>query len=117
MALRRVVVTGLGALTPLGNDVQTSWKNLVDGVSGAARITRFDPEKFKTQFACEVKGFDATEYLDRKDARKMDLFTQYAVVTSEMALRDAGLSTEDGSSTQTEVVSYGDRGLEVSKPS
>ena len=97
MALRRVVVTGLGALTPLGNDVQTSWKNLVDGVSGAARITRFDPEKFKTQFACEVKGFDATEYLDRKDARKMDLFTQYAVVTSEMALRDAGLSTEDGS--------------------
>ena len=90
-------MTGLGALTPLGNDVQTSWKNLVDGVSGAARITRFDPEKFKTQFACEVKGFDATEYLDRKDARKMDLFTQYAVVTSEMALRDAGLSTEDGS--------------------
>ena len=90
-------MTGLGALTPLGNDVQTSWKNLVDGVSGAARITRFDPEKFKTQFACEVKGFDATEFLDRKDARKMDLFTQYAVVTSEMALRDAGLSTEDGS--------------------
>ena len=69
----------------------------MDGVSGAARITRFDPEKFKTQFACEVKGFDATEFLDRKDARKMDLFTQYAVVTSEMALRDAGLSTEDGS--------------------
>ena len=90
-------MTGLGALTPLGNDVQTSWKNLVDGVSGAARITRFDPEKFKTQFACEVKGFDATEFLDRKDARKMDMFTQYAVVTSEMALRDAGLSTEDGS--------------------
>jgi 3-oxoacyl-[acyl-carrier-protein] synthase II len=94
--LRRVVVTGLGALTPVGNDVTTSWTNLVNGVSGAARITKFDPEHFKTQFACEVKGFEVGEYIDRKDARKMDLFTQYAVVTAEMALKDAGLSVEEG---------------------
>jgi 3-oxoacyl-[acyl-carrier-protein] synthase II len=89
-------VTGLGALTPLGNDVDTFWANLVQGVSGAARITRFDPENFKTQFACEVKDFDPTPWMDRKDHRKMDLFTQYAVVTAEMALKDAGLSVEAG---------------------
>jgi len=94
--LRRVAVTGLGALTPLGNDVDTFWANLVQGVSGAARITRFDPENFKTQFACEVKDFDPTPWMDRKDHRKMDLFTQYAVVTAEMALKDAGLSVEAG---------------------
>jgi len=94
--LRRVVVTGLGALTPVGNDVTTSWTNLVNGVSGAGRITKFDPEHFKTQFACEVKGFEVGEFIDRKDARKMDLFTQYAVVTAEMALKDAGLSVEEG---------------------
>lgn len=96
MELRRVAVTGLGALTPLGNDVDTFWANLVQGVSGAARITRFDPENFKTQFACEVKDFDPTLWMDRKDHRKMDLFTQYAVVTAEMALKDAGLSVEAG---------------------
>ena len=96
MELRRVAVTGLGALTPLGNDVDTFWANLVQGVSGAARITRFDPENFKTQFACEVKDFDPTPWMDRKDHRKMDLFTQYAVVTAEMALKDAGLSVEAG---------------------
>ena len=89
-------MTGLGALTPLGNDVDTFWANLVQGVSGAARITRFDPENFKTQFACEVKDFDPTPWMDRKDHRKMDLFTQYAVVTAEMALKDAGLSVEAG---------------------
>lgn len=89
-------MTGLGALTPLGNDVDTFWANLVQGVSGAARITRFDPENFKTQFACEVKDFDPTLWMDRKDHRKMDLFTQYAVVTAEMALKDAGLSVEAG---------------------
>ena len=96
MELRRVAVTGLGALTPLGNDVSTFWANLVQGTSGAAPITRFDASKFKTQFACEVKGFDASEWIHRKDSRKMDLFTQYAVVTAEMALNDAGLSVEEG---------------------
>ena len=96
MELRRVAVTGLGALTPLGNDVSTFWANLVQGVSGAAPITRFDATNFKTQFACEVKDFDPSEWIHRKDSRKMDLFTQYAVVTAEMALKDAGLSVEEG---------------------
>lgn len=96
MELRRVAVTGLGAITPLGNDVQTFWANAVQGVSGAAPITRFDATNFKTQFACEVKDFDPSEWIHRKDSRKMDLFTQYAVVTAEMALKDAGLSVEAG---------------------
>jgi len=91
MELKRVVVTGLGAITPLGNTVEAFWSGLVSGASGAARITKFDPENFKTQFACEVKGFDVNEFIDRKDARKMDLFAQYAVVSSDEALRDAGL--------------------------
>ncbi|MGB1576489.1 MAG: beta-ketoacyl synthase N-terminal-like domain-containing protein, partial [Flavobacteriales bacterium] len=76
MELRRVAVTGLGALTPLGNDAKTSWTNLVQGVSGAAPITRFDATNFKTQFACEVKDWDVSEFLDRKESRKMDLFAQ-----------------------------------------
>lgn len=91
MELKRVVVTGLGAITPLGNTVDAFWSGLVSGKSGAARITKFDPENFKTQFACEVKGFDVSEFIDRKEARKMDLFAQYAVVSSDEALRDAGL--------------------------
>jgi 3-oxoacyl-[acyl-carrier-protein] synthase II len=91
MELKRVVVTGLGALTPLGNDPETFWKNLVRGVSGAAEITRFDPTKFKTQFACEVKGFNVLDHIHRREARRMDLFTQFAVVSSDQALKDAGL--------------------------
>ena len=83
-------------MTPLGNDVQSFWANLVQGQSGAAPITRFDATNFKTQFACEVKDFDPSEWIHRKDSRKMDLFTQYAVVTAEMALKDAGLSAEEG---------------------
>ncbi|MGB1122789.1 MAG: beta-ketoacyl synthase N-terminal-like domain-containing protein, partial [Flavobacteriales bacterium] len=74
MELKRVVVTGLGAITPLGNDMPTYWKGLVNGVSGAARITKFDATNFKTQFACEVKDWDVSEFLDRKESRKMDLF-------------------------------------------
>ena len=81
MNLRRVVVTGIGALTPIGNTAQEYWQGLSNGVSGAAPITRFDAEKFKTKFACEVKGFEPTDYIDRKEARKMDRFTQYAMVT------------------------------------
>lgn len=91
MELKRVVVTGLGALTPIGNDVDSYWQALLAGKSGAARITRFDPEKFKTQFACEVKDFDVKEYIDRKEARRMDRFTQYALVTAEQAVTDSGL--------------------------
>lgn len=94
MELKRVVVTGLGAITPLGNDPKTYWDNLIQGVSGAAPITRFDTTNFKTKFACEVKGFDAQEFIHRRDARRMDLFTQYAVVSSMQALDDAGVIAE-----------------------
>lgn len=91
MQLKRVVVTGLGALTPIGNSKDEYWKNLVAGVSGAAPITHFDASLFKTQFACEVKKFNVEDFLDRKEARKMDAFTQYAMVSSEEALKDSGL--------------------------
>jgi 3-oxoacyl-[acyl-carrier-protein] synthase II len=95
MELKRVVVTGLGAITPLGNDPTTYWNNLIQGVSGAAPITRFDTSNFKTQFACEVKGFVAEDFLHRRDARRMDLFTQYAVVSAKQALDDAGIVAEN----------------------
>lgn len=92
--MRRVVVTGLGALTPIGNTVPTYWDALCKGTSGAAPITRFDAEKFKTQFACEVKNFDATEYMHRRDARRLDPFSQYAIVASDEAIADSGLDME-----------------------
>jgi 3-oxoacyl-[acyl-carrier-protein] synthase II len=91
MAMRRVVVTGLGALTPIGNTSTAYWQGLVGGVSGANLITRFDASKFKTQFACEVKNFKVEDFIDRKEARKMDPFCHYAVVTSDEAMADAGL--------------------------
>lgn len=94
MELKRVVITGLGALTPLGNNVNDYWKGLVNGVSGAAPITQFDASKFKTQFACEVKGFDPNDHFDRKEARKLDLFSQYAMVAADEAIIDAGLNFE-----------------------
>ena len=94
MELKRVVVTGLGALTPLGNTVEEFWANLVAGKSGAAPITRFDASKFKTQFACEVKNFDGNEYFDRKEARKLDLYAQYALVTATQAVEDSGMDVE-----------------------
>jgi len=94
MELKRVVVTGLGALTPLGNTVTDYWNGLVNGVSGAAPITRFDASKFKTQFACEVKGYNPEDHFDRKEARKMDLFSQFAMVTADQAVRDAGLDSD-----------------------
>ncbi len=94
MELKRVVVTGLGALTPLGNTVSEYWNGLANGVSGAAPITRFDASKFKTQFACEIKGYDPEKYFDRKEARKMDLFTQFALVVAEEAVQDANLTEE-----------------------
>jgi 3-oxoacyl-[acyl-carrier-protein] synthase II len=92
MELKRVVITGLGALTPLGKNVTEYWNGLINGVSGAAPITRFDASKFKTQFACEVKGYDAEDYFDRKEARKMDLFSQFAMVTADQAVHDAGIN-------------------------
>ena len=95
MQLKRVVVTGLGALTPLGNNVQEYWNGLSNGVSGAGPITRFDADKFKTRFACEVKNFDPLDHIDRKEARKMDPYTHYAMVVAEEAVKDAGL-TENG---------------------
>ncbi|MFC2081007.1 beta-ketoacyl-ACP synthase II [Bacteroidota bacterium] len=94
MELRRVVITGLGALTPIGNNIPEYWDGLKNGVSGSDFITHFDAEKFKTRFACEVKNFDPSEHFDRKESRKMDLFTQYAMVTVEEAFKDSGLDLE-----------------------
>ena len=94
MELKRVVVTGLGALTPVGNNVAETWENLVNGVSGAGPITHFDASKFKTQFACEVKNFNPNEHLDRKEARKMDLYTQYAIVAAKEAIEDSAMDLE-----------------------
>ena len=90
-SIRRVVVTGLGAITPLGNTAPAYWEGLRTGTSGAATITRFDPAKFKTRFACEVKDYNPDTYFDRKEHRKMDLFTQFAVIAADEAIADAGL--------------------------
>ena len=94
MELKRVVVTGLGAVTPVGNNVEETWKNLVEGVSGAAPITQFDCSMFKTQFACEVKGLNVNEWIDRKEARKMDRYTQLALVSAAQAVKDSGMDLE-----------------------
>ncbi|MDA0380361.1 MAG: beta-ketoacyl-ACP synthase II [Bacteroidetes bacterium] len=91
MELKRVVVAGIGALTPIGNNLQDYWKNLVMGVSGAAPITHFDTSEFKTKFACELKNFDAAEYLDRRELRRLDEFSQYAIIAADEAIKDAGL--------------------------
>lgn len=95
MELKRVVVTGMGALTPLGNSVTEFWNNLRNGVSGCDFITGFDASKFKTRFACEIKNFDPTNFLDRKEARKLDRFTQVAVVASDQAVMDAGIDEKN----------------------
>jgi len=95
MELKRVVVTGMGALTPLGNTVDEYWTGLVNGVSGADMITLFDASKFRTKFACEVKNFDPVQFLDKKEARKIDRFTQLALVASDQAMTDAGLNKEN----------------------
>lgn len=94
MQLKRVVVTGLGALTPIGNNIEEYWNALVSGASGAAPITHFDASKSKTRFACEVKNFNPTDFINRKDARKMDKFTQYAMVASDEAIADSNLDLE-----------------------
>jgi 3-oxoacyl-[acyl-carrier-protein] synthase II len=94
MQLKRVVVTGLGAITPIGNDVKSFWDGLVQGKSGAAPITLFDASQFKTQFACEVKGFDVEDFISRKDARKMDRFTHFAMVAADEALVNSGIDLD-----------------------
>ena len=104
MKLKRVVVTGLGALTPIGNNVNEYWEGLVNGVSGAAPITYFDASKFKTRFACELKNFNVTDFINRKDARKMDRFTQYAMVASDEAIIDSELDLEKEDSTRIGVI-------------
>lgn len=95
MELKRVVVTGLGALTPIGNNIQEYWDGLVNGKSGSAPITYFDPSKFKTQFACELKGYNPEDYFDRKEARKLDRFAQYALISSDEAIKDSGIDLDN----------------------
>ena len=104
MSLRRVVVTGLGALTPIGNDISSYWDGLISGKSGADLITYFDTSKFKTQFACELKGFDPLNYLERKEARKLDKFAQYAIVCSDEAIKDSGLDFDKVERTRVGVI-------------
>ena len=95
MQTKRIVVTGIGTLNPLGNNLETYWDNLIKGVSGADMITQFDASKFKTRFACEIKGFDPTEFMDRKEARKLDRFAQIALVASDQAVIDAGITKDN----------------------
>jgi 3-oxoacyl-[acyl-carrier-protein] synthase II len=95
MLTKRIVVTGIGTLNPLGNNLSEYWDNLVNGVSGADMATQFDASKFKTKFACEIKGFDATNFMDRKEARKLDRFSQIALVASDQAVIDAGITKEN----------------------
>src|ERR1017187_4135246 len=94
MELKRVVVTGLGAITPIGNTVADYWNSLINGVSGAAPTVRFNASKFKTQFACEVKGFKPEDYFDRKEARKLDAYSQYGLAAAHQAFLDSGLEKE-----------------------
>ncbi|MBR2154476.1 MAG: beta-ketoacyl-ACP synthase II [Bacteroidaceae bacterium] len=104
MELKRVVVTGIGAITPLGLTVEETWKNIKAGKSGAAPITHFDASQFKTQFACEVKGFDSAEYIDRKESRKMDIYTQYALAAAKQAITDSGIAGENVDKNEVGVV-------------
>ena len=104
MELKRVVVTGMGAITPLGNSLNDYWNGLINGVSGADMITLFDASKFKTKFACEIKGFEATDFLEKKEARKIDRFTQTALVASDQAVQDAGINKENVNTDRVGVV-------------
>src|SRR5215472_5394563 len=101
---RRVVITGLGAVTPVGLDVAATWAGLLAGCSGAGPITRFDPDGFETRIACEVKGFDPSRYLDRKEARHMDRFTHLAVAATHEALHDAGLEITPGNADEVGII-------------
>ena len=104
MNLKRVVVTGLGSLTPIGNDLASTWQAMLDGVSGAGPITRFDPTNFKCKIACEVKGYDPTKYFDRKEIKKLDLFSQYGLIASEEAINDSGLNDDNVDKSRVGVI-------------
>lgn len=104
MQLNRVVVTGMGALTPIGNSLQAYWEGLINGVSGAAPITRFDAELFKTQFACEVKNFDPQDVMDRKEVRKMDPFAHYAIAVTDEGIKHAGITPENANYDRVGVI-------------
>ena len=106
MELKRVVVTGLGAVTPVGNTPEETWNNLIAGKSGAAPITSFDTTNFKTKFACEVKDLNVTDYIDRKEARKMDRYTQLAIISAMQAIKDSGLDMDKEDKNRIGVV-YG----------
>ena len=95
MELKRVVITGLGAITPIGNTVSEFWNSLCKGVNGAGEITRFDSSKFKTRIACEVKNYDPQQFFDRKEARKLDLYTQFAIIASDEAIQDSKISKDN----------------------
>ena len=104
MELKRVVVTGLGAITPLGNNVSDFWNNLVDGVSGSDLITNFDASKFKTRFACEVKNYDVKDFFDRKEARKLDRYAQFAIIAADQAVKDCGIDLETADTNNIGVI-------------
>ena len=104
MSRQRVVVTGMGAITPIGNDVNDFWESLISGVSGAADITYFDASKFKTKFACEIKGYNPEDYFERKEARKMDRFAQYALVSVDEAIKDSGLNVDSLNKNKSGVI-------------
>jgi 3-oxoacyl-[acyl-carrier-protein] synthase II len=106
MELKRVVVTGMGAVTPLGNSPEEMWQNLINGVSGAAPITSFDVSQFKTKFACEIKNLNINDYLDRKEARKMDRYTQIAIIAAQQAVKDSGMNLDEEDKNRIGVV-YG----------
>ena len=95
MYSKRIVVTGIGTLTPIGNDLATYWESLINGVSGSDMITQFDASKFKTRFACEIKGFDPEAHMEKKEARKLDRFSQIALVASDQAVADAGITKDN----------------------
>jgi 3-oxoacyl-[acyl-carrier-protein] synthase II len=102
--MKRVVITGLGAITPVGNDVKTFWNNLLKGTTGAGRITRFDTTGFKTNFACEVKNYDPLNYFEKKEVRKLDAFCQYGLIAGEEAIKDAGLQFDKTDTDRTGVI-------------
>jgi 3-oxoacyl-[acyl-carrier-protein] synthase II len=110
---RRVIVTGMGAVTPVGLDIATTWDSLVNGRSGIARITRFDPSPYETQIAGELKGFDASAYMDKKDVRRTDRFTQYAVAAASQALQDAKLEKAPDAERVGTAIATGVGGLET----
>ena len=104
MQLKRVVVTGLGALTPIGNTVEEYWNALVNGKSGAAPITYYDTEKHKTKFACELKNFNAEDFIDKKEVRRLDKFARYAIVASDEAIKDAEITLENVNKNRVGVI-------------